>query len=137
MLSWLWNRIAGHAKPPEPPVLVPPGPRVRFDGVSITVPRRDGNEESLAWADLTSVTILTSDAGPLAPDLFWVLAGREKGRSLVVEMGQAGEHELLKAMQARLQGFDNMAVVEAMGTTQNASFLVWQQGGKREQSGPG
>ncbi len=133
MLSWLWNRIAGHAKPPETPVVVP-GPRVRFDSVAITVPRRDGAEEGLAWADLMSVTILTSDAGPLAPDLFWVLTGREKGRSLVVEMGQAGEPELLKAMQARLQGFDNMAVIEAMGTSHNASFIVWQQGGKRDQS---
>ena len=33
-------------------------------------------------------------------------------------------------MQRRLAGFDNLAVIEAIGSTDNASFVVWEAGAK-------
>ena len=113
------------AKPREAPPEVPAGPRVRTDAASIYVPHRSGRTDGLAWADPGSVTILNTDAGPAASDLVWVLQSRDKRRSLIVEMGAPGEHDLLRAMQERLSGFDNMGVVEAMSAAENGSFLIW------------
>jgi hypothetical protein len=36
-------------------------------------------------------------------------------------------------MQSRLHGFDNMAVIEAMGSTEKASFTIWEH--SRSESG--
>jgi hypothetical protein len=50
-------------------------------------------------------------------------------------MGVPGEHDLVHAMQARLDGFDNMAVVEAMSATGRVRFKVWDlSGGDRSNS---
>jgi hypothetical protein len=130
MLSWLWKRSRPSGKPP-----LPGGndeaATVRVNETSIAVPQADGTVETLLWADLGRVTVLTTDRGPAETDLFWVLSSRDNRRRLVVPLGAPGERELLKAMQRRLHGFDNMRVVEAMSSTRKASFVVWEHG-KRE-----
>lgn len=99
--------------------------RVFHDDKVITVDDGKGGGATLNWADLASVTVLTTDAGPFQIDLFWVLSDRDGRHSLTIPMDAAGEHELLQAMQARLAGFDNMAVVEAMSSTGHDVFQIW------------
>ena len=133
MLSWLWKHWQRHEMPP--PRRVPVSPvHVAQDEKTIVVRQPDGKLETILWSDIGGVSIVTTDAGPYAEDLYWVLEHRDGRRGPVVPMNAAGEHDLLKAMQRRLAGFDNMAVVEAMGSTRNATFLVWEPG-KREMSG--
>lgn len=98
--------------------------RVSFDDARIVIAVKDGSRASLDWSELARVSISTTDAGPITTDLFWHLENAQ-GEGLTVPMGVEGEHELLQAMQRRLEGFDNMAVVEAMGSTEIARFLVW------------
>lgn len=133
MLSWLWKRFQRHEMPPQRRVHVSPV-LVTHNDKTITVRQPNGATEQIAWSDLGSVSVLTTEAGPYADDLFWVLTHRDGRRGPVVPMDAQGEHELLKSMQRRLPGFDNMAVVEAMGSTSNASFVIWEHG-KREMSG--
>jgi len=133
MLSWLRKRFQRHEMPPQRRVHVSLV-RVVHDDKTIVVRQPGGATEQIAWSDLGSVSVLTTDAGPYADDLFWVLTHRDGRRGPIVPMDAEGEHELLKTMQRRLHGFDNMAVVEAMGSTNNASFVVWEHG-KREMSG--
>lgn len=135
MLSWLWKRFQRHEMPPQRRVQVS-AVRVVHDDKTIVVRQADGTTERIAWSDLGSVSVLTTDAGPFEEDLFWVLTHRDGRRGPVVPMDAEGEHELVKTMQRRLHGFDNMAVVEAMGSTSSASFVVWEHG-KREMSGAG
>ncbi len=99
--------------------------RVVQDDKIISVYDDAGGIARLAWADLGNVTVLTSDTGPFEIDLFWVLADREGRQSITVPMGAEGENALLRAMQARLAGFDNMAVVEAMSSTGKGVFQIW------------
>jgi hypothetical protein len=99
--------------------------RVVHDDKIITVTDGAGGTSSLAWSDIGRVTVLTTDAGPFQTDLFWVLADREGRHSITVPMDAGGEHTLLQAMQARLSGFDNMAVIEAMSSTDNDVFQIW------------
>jgi hypothetical protein len=99
--------------------------RVHHDDRIITVDDGAGNVSSIAWAELGNVTVLTTNAGPFVTDLFWILSDREGRTSITVPMDAAGEHALLRAMQARLAGFDNMAVVEAMSCTDGGVFQIW------------
>lgn len=125
MLSWLRKTIEFYLKPRTAP-RAGTGVRVSFDDDDIRVRRTDGEMQTLAWQDLVSVTILTTDTGPFDTDLYWVLTPRDRQRTLMIPMGSDGEHELLHTMQERLQNFDNIAVIDAMGSTDNASFPVWE-----------
>jgi len=133
MLSWLRKRLQRHEMPPQRRISVSPV-RVTHDDKAIVLRQPNGAAEQILWSDLGSVSVMTSDGGPFEADLFWVLAHRDGRRGPVVPMDAQGEHELLKAMQRRLPGFDNMAVVEAMGSASDASFVVWEHG-RREMSG--
>jgi hypothetical protein len=99
--------------------------RVSHDEKIISVNDGEGGVATLSWQDVGNVTVLTTDTGPFEIDLFWVLTDQEGRRSVTVPMGAEGEHALLQAMQARLSGFDNMAVVEAMSSTENGVFQIW------------
>ena len=124
MLSWLSKlfRPRPEAVPQRRPTCLT---RVTHTDKTISVDDGAGGLATIAWSDLASVTVLTSDLGPFDIDLFWVLADRDGRHSLTVPMGAAGEHALLQAMQSRLAGFDNMAVVEAMSSTGEAKFPIW------------
>lgn len=69
------------------------------------------------WKHIQKIEIITTDDGPLAPDVFWLLHGTHSG--CVIPQGATGESELLEWLQA-LPGFDNGALIEAMGSTSNA-----------------
>ncbi len=87
----------------------------------VGVRRRDGGAPAatLRWEELRAVRLLTTSAGP-AEDVFWVLQGEV---TLVVPQGQSGA--LLDHL-ARLPRFDSMAVIAAMGSTDDAEFLIWE-----------
>jgi hypothetical protein len=99
--------------------------RVTSEGDQIVVTRPNGRIDSLLWSDLGVVGVVTTDDGPFATDLFWLLQSSDKRQSLTVPLGAIGESDLLHMMQARLKGFDNMAVVEAMSSVGNTGFTVW------------
>jgi len=128
MLSWLSRLFGQHPQAPASRRATVSAVRVRHDDKTISVDDGKGSTATLAWTDLGAVTILTSDRGPLEVDLVWILADREGRRMVAVPMGAEGEHALLKAMQTRLSGFDNMAVVEAMSSTDNGVFQIWPAG---------
>jgi hypothetical protein len=80
--------------------------------------------ENMAWADLQKVEILTTDHGPFAPDVFWVLHGSET--RCTVPQGATGEAELRERIQ-QLLGFRNEAAIEAMSSTDHRRFLCWEK----------
>ena len=126
MLNWL-SRLFGrrYEAPPLPQRRATSPVRVAHDDKVIIVDDGTGRTTTLAWADLGTVTVLTTDAGPFEIDLFWILTDRDGRISVTVPMDAHGEHALLLSMQARLAGFDNMAVIEAMSSTGGAMFQIW------------
>lgn len=133
MLSWL-RRRTGFLK--LAPLQRSGGSRwhVTFDDTKIQLTQPNGSISEIAWAQLGCVGIVTTSDGPAAPDLFWLLQPQDRHKNIVIPMGADGEHEFLHAMQARLSGFDNMTVVEAMSSTDQAGFVVWQASDKRDVS---
>lgn len=82
--------------------------------------------EAVAWTDLVWVAIRTTDEGPGAEDFFFLLGGAD-GKGVVVPNFIASEISLLATLQARLPGLDNNQVLEATGSTSNATFTIWKR----------
>lgn len=96
--------------------------RVVLDEFEVTCHHPDGTTESAAWADLQKVEIITTDEGPFAPDVFWVLHRVEN--HCTIPQGAIGDDLLLERLQ-KLPGFQNDVFITAMGSTSNARFICW------------
>jgi len=121
-------------KKPEAPVVpsskkpesstIPPQNVVEFNDEQVTRTTADGIRETLLWSELQEVSIITTDGGPYVDDLFWELRGTSSG--CLVPSQAEGVKELLSKLQ-ELPGFNNDAVIHAVGSTDNAKFLCWQR----------
>lgn len=80
--------------------------------------------EQVTWADLAGVEIVTTSAGPFSDDVFWLLHSAAGG-GVAVPSEQAPEGLLDRLQQ--LPGFDDSAVIEAMGSTGDARFTCWRR----------
>ena len=85
----------------------------------------DGRTESVTWDELRQVLVITTSAGPFGEDVYYILDGGENG--VVVAQSQMTE-DLLTRLQA-LPGFDNDTLIEAMASTCDADFLIWERDG--------
>jgi hypothetical protein len=96
--------------------------RTEVDELGVRRELPDGSLEEVSWAELESVEIVTTDEGPFAEDLFWLFFGPNGGCMLPGSLGsQVLEHS------SCLPGWDSLAVVAAMGSTENARFAVWRR----------
>jgi hypothetical protein len=124
MLDWLKKR----RQPDRAPIVgrsTPSRVAVSYDDHVVRIKLPSGATTHLTWHDIGAVNIVTTAEGPFEPDLFWLLQSMDKKTNITIPMGAEGEHDLMRAMQARLIGFDNMAVVEAMSSTGPAGFVIW------------
>lgn len=96
--------------------------RVCFDDESITRHFGNGNTEFVRWDALESIKIATTAGGPYAEDVFWLLGAADHG--CAVANGADGIADLLARMQ-ELPGFDESAVIRAMGSTEESLFICW------------
>jgi hypothetical protein len=76
----------------------------------------NGKTESIRWDELREVGIVTTDEGPWAADVFWLLLC--DGVGCAVPSEAQGARTLLERL-SELPGFDARAVIEAMGCTDN------------------
>jgi hypothetical protein len=90
-------------------------------GVSCRNP--DGSTQTVQWHDLKEVEIVTTAAGPLLPDVFWVLHGSSS--DCIIPQGATGEAALMERVRA-LPGFRNDALTDAMRSARNKRFLCWE-----------
>lgn len=95
---------------------------VSFDDDRVFRDLGDGRTESIRRAELEKVTVLTTDAGPWAEDVFVLLEGRAGG--CAVPQGSVGSQELIEQL-LKLPGFDEKKLIEAMSSTSNARFVSW------------
>lgn len=122
---WLgWRRPKGHRPGLMPEALC----TVAFDDRTITARYPNGDTRAIGWDELSLVGIKTTDEGPFVADVFWGLHGRNGEPRIVYPQGATGEEALLVEMQRRLADFDNRQLIEAMGSTRNAYFVIWQSG---------
>lgn len=99
---------------------------VEFDDTAVRRRMANGKVESITWDELAAIDIVTTDEGPYAADVFWLLMNRDHVKGCAVANDAEGFRLLLERLQ-RLPGFDNAAVINAMGSTGNARFVVWRR----------
>ncbi|WP_156753816.1 hypothetical protein [Actinokineospora pegani] len=85
----------------------------------------DGTQEAVAWAELAEVAIRTTPEGPWKEDVFFLLM-RDGGGGCAVPAGHPSADDLMSRLQS-LPSFDNDAFVEAMTTTEDGLFVIWQR----------
>jgi hypothetical protein len=107
---------------------------ITFDTDKIAVTYPNGEIRSVCWSDLTMIGIRTTDEGPFVADVFWGLHGPDKAPEVVYPQGATGEQELLAELQRRVPDLDNRKLIEAMGCTDNAFFLLWEKTNKSLQA---
>jgi len=97
---------------------------VKVSDTSIEVVEPEKGSCSILISELEDVLIATNDTGPMGIDLWWILRGN--GKVVIAPGGATGEKELLNRLQ-KLSGFNNEAVIRAMGCTDNKDFLLWKK----------
>ena len=81
-------------------------------------------EKTVCWDALTEIAIVTTDEGPLLPDVFWRF--RTPAEEVVFPQMALGDQEIVdRAM--KLPGFDFAAFSRAMSFAVNAEFVVWKK----------
>jgi hypothetical protein len=99
----------------------PSFPRVTADDTHVVCEVSAERRDVIAWRDLAEVRIVTTSAGPFAEDVFFVLVARSGG----IVVPHAKVDTILPRLQ-QLPGFDHGRMIEAMGSTSDASFTVWR-----------
>jgi hypothetical protein len=99
---------------------------VSTDETIIRVHQPDAPERTLTWEEITNVTVVAKVCSPSDTDFRWTIAGSRGHAPISVPFGASGEREFIRAMQGHLQGFDNMAVSEALSTSRDGSFPIWE-----------
>jgi hypothetical protein len=107
------------------PKELPPAEHLTIDDAGITRSAK-GLREHVAWGDVVRVRIMTTDEGPWGEDVFFILEGRS-GAGCVVPHDLAVRGQLLEALQSRLEGMNNAAVIESMLSIENRMFTVWEE----------
>jgi hypothetical protein len=114
-------------------VLIAVEPRLRRAQVETVqiddtgVLRVDGSiREHILWSDIDQIRIITTDDGPYGEDVYFALSDSQ-GKGCLVPHDAAVRTQLLEELQSRFPGLDNDAVIRAMGSTSNNSFLVWER----------
>jgi hypothetical protein len=97
--------------------------RVADDELSIQAP--DGVATRIAVRELREIVVETNDSGPGGADVWWRLFAAEGRAAGTYPGGATGEAAALQTFQT-LPGFDNAALIEAMGSTSNRRFVVYR-----------
>jgi len=72
---------------------------------------------------LTRITVISSDQGPWADDMHWVLE-EDGGTMLTIPNSATGTEKLFDAFSA-LDGVDYTMATKALGSTENDSYVIW------------
>ncbi len=83
-----------------------------------------GKKSGIHRNDLAAVGIKTYDSGPATDDIWWVLIGKDLKVACTYPQGASGEKAVLDWLIA-LPGFRHEEMIKAMGSTANATFIVW------------
>ena len=117
----------GHEKKSSKPLKPESDYIVNVTDSYIRSTRPDGTVEELTWEELTLFEVETNSLGPFAPDVFWILHGDERG--CIIPQGARGDGVLLERLQ-QLNGFDNETFTEAMASTSERIFRIWDKTGQ-------
>ena len=99
--------------------------RIEIDAESVRFYHPEGEVQLIQWGELNEVGMVTTDEGPFAEDVFFMLLSEDK-KGCVIPQSAEGCGDLLSRLQM-LPDFNNNALIEAMGSTSNQQFRLWKK----------
>jgi len=99
---------------------------VAIDDDVLTVIDGTGGRSTCALSDIAGIAIETNDSGPWGADVWWLFFRSDGQPTLAYPQGARGEALVLDRI-TKLRGFDHAKMIEAMASTDNANFIVWEQ----------
>lgn len=100
--------------------------KVEFDSVELRRIMRTGKVERMHWNDLDTIRIISTEEGPFNDDIFWLFTDSAGKNGCAVPNYADGFAELLQHIQT-FPNFDNEKVVQAMGSTEEAVWIIWER----------
>ena len=97
---------------------------VTFDDSSVRRVTPEGGVVEVRWDDLAEVRVETIAGGPFVEDMYWKIV--DASGVEVTVTGESMTDDLLARLQA-LPGFDHEEMIVAMGSTQEARFVLWRE----------
>lgn len=94
---------------------------VSEDGLSCSHPRRAA--EAIRWNEVREILLVTTSAGPWAPDVWYVFVGEEGGCSVPTEA--KGFERLWEVFRRRFPGMDYQAMIAA--GTGDETKVIWRR----------
>jgi hypothetical protein len=79
--------------------------------------------EQVNWQDIIEIKIITTDTGPLMPDVWLALIGKESG--CLIPQGCNGFNQVYDII-SKYKGFNFEKVIKAMSCTENEEFEIWK-----------
>ncbi|HOZ40329.1 MAG TPA: hypothetical protein PLL25_05950 [Flavobacteriales bacterium] len=98
--------------------------RLLFDGKEIHSFHPTHDYGSVKVDDIIEIGVLTTDEGPIAPDV-WIMLSDRNGLACTFPSDAEGHKPVIELL-LKFEGFDHRTFIEAMGSTSNAKCVVWQ-----------
>ncbi|MBL9064980.1 MAG: hypothetical protein JNN10_01655 [Sphingopyxis sp.] len=102
---------------------------VAIDDDVLTMTDGQGEKSACPLSDVTGIAVETNDSGPWGSDVWWMFFGPNGRLNLTFPQGATGEDAVLDRIK-KLPGFDHTEMIAAMASTDNSTFIVWQQEGR-------
>ncbi|HEX6239865.1 MAG TPA: hypothetical protein VFZ61_03180 [Polyangiales bacterium] len=83
-----------------------------------------GAPAAIAWDQLVRIEIVTTDQGPFQEDVFWFFVNAD-GSACSIPGGEVDDGVMGRV--SALPGVHFDAIIQAMGSCEDARFLVWSQ----------
>src|SRR5258706_9579823 len=109
----LFDFLKGKPKQPEDYFLV------TINNESVTVEHPQRKKEQVKWADIDSIKIITTDQGPIQPDVWLALLGSETG-CLIPQVAK-GYDEIYDTV-SKYEDFNFENVIKAMAQSITKNF---------------
>lgn len=100
--------------------------KITFDSEVVVYHHPEGDAQNIRWDELNEVGIVTTDEGPVAEDVFFMLLSEDRKKGCAIPQSAEGNEALLSRLQD-LPGFNNEVLIEAMGCTSNRNFRLWKK----------
>ncbi|MEM9287993.1 MAG: hypothetical protein AAGA36_06625 [Pseudomonadota bacterium] len=86
----------------------------------------EGTSQSISKDDLHKVVIVTDSSGPWGEDLIWLGYDIKGELAFGFPLGAKNEQDFIRYLTT-LPGYDDKALVNAMSSTSEAYFIIWQR----------
>jgi hypothetical protein len=115
----IFNNLFGKPKPrnPEDDYVTTLTP----EDITVEHPRR--KTESIKWADILEISLINTDDGPAAPDVWLMLSGKDSG--CLIPQGSKGWDEVYNIV-SKYEGFNFENFIASMACAENKQFPLWK-----------